>query len=104
MASEVLGQFGGDAVIPVAAALQHPNMEVRELAAGILGEIGDRRAVDPLIHVLKDDDWQVRFAVVNALGDIGDSRAAEPLTPLLDDPDTRVRALAERMLKRLKKT
>lgn len=100
--AEVVGQFGESAVMLVSGVLQHHDVEARELAASILGEIGDPRAVEPLVQALIDSEWQVRFAVVNALGDIGDNRAAGSLAPLLEDADSRVRSLTTRILKRWK--
>jgi len=41
--------------------------DVREDTAIALGEIGDARAVDPLIGTLKDDDWRVIDAATEAL-------------------------------------
>ena len=49
-------------------ALKHKNWVVRCDAAGTLGNIGDARAVGPLLEVLKDGDWAVRKEVVEALG------------------------------------
>ena len=59
----------------------------RTAAARILGNIGDRRAVGPLISVLKDEHPQVRMNAVTALRWIGDPRAAEPLIAVLKDED-----------------
>jgi WD40 repeat protein len=60
---------------------------VRTAAAKALGQIGDPRAVGPLIAALKDrnrDDHVHEFAV-RALGQIGDPRAVEPLHAALND-------------------
>jgi len=54
-----------------------------------LGQIGDERAVAPLIEVLeksKDDDS--RKTATTALGQIGDERAVMPLIKLLEDERT----------------
>ena len=56
-------------------------------AAQALGEIGDPRAVEPLINALNDRDWIVRGASAEALGKIGDPRAVEPLIRALDDDE-----------------
>jgi HEAT repeat protein len=61
-----------------------------------LGEIGDSRAVEPLIEVLKNEDINqneyINYKDINikenaavALGKIGDSRAVEPLISALKD-------------------
>jgi len=51
-----------------------------------LGEIGDDRAVEPLIKALKDED--VRMVVLWALGNIGDERAVKPLIEVLKGDGT----------------
>ena len=52
-------------------------------AAEALGEIGDKRAVEPLIKTLEDNpyesEWGVRNIATEALGNIGDERAIGPL-------------------------
>ena len=58
---------------------------MRDAAAEALGEIGDARAVEPLIAALKDGDWDVRQFAAKALGKIGDARAVEPLIATLKD-------------------
>jgi HEAT repeat protein len=66
---------------------------VRGSAAEALGEIGDPRAVGPLINALKDKSlgvraWGVRVAATEALGKIGDPRAIEFLKELLTEKDS----------------
>jgi HEAT repeat protein len=56
-------------------------------AAIELGEIGDSRAVEPLIKALGDKDEYVREAATKALGMIADVRAVEPLIEVLWDED-----------------
>lgn len=48
------------AVEPLIHALEDEAYDVRYLAAQALGEIGDNRAVGPLIKLLKDEDELVR--------------------------------------------
>jgi HEAT repeat protein len=48
-------------------------------AARALGEIGDARAVEPLIKALGDEDEDVCMNAAEALGEIGDTRAVGPL-------------------------
>lgn len=76
--------------------------DVREDAADALGEIGDARAVEPLIAALGDPDDDVREAAAEALGNIGDPRAADPLRAALNDPVGGVRTEAEKALGRLR--
>ena len=65
--------------------------EVRRSAAAALWEIGDARAVEPLIAALKDEVYVVRINAIKALGKIGDPRAVVPLISVLKDRDTNVR-------------
>jgi hypothetical protein len=55
------------------------DMSVYWPAAEALGEIGDKRAVEPLIKALGYEDEYVRKSAAEALGKIGDARAVEPL-------------------------
>jgi hypothetical protein len=82
--------------------------EAREHAAMALVEIGDARAVEPLIGVLSDEDdgyvygpYSVYSAVVEALGGIGDARAVEPLIELLEEDNWNVRSAAAKALENI---
>jgi HEAT repeat protein len=69
---------------------------VRQDAATALGELGDRRAVEPLILALRDEN--IAWKAARALGKIGDARAFEPLLAGLDSfkhPDPFVQALGD---------
>jgi HEAT repeat protein len=84
-------------------------------AAKALGEIGDERAVEPLIGVLSDDDSgasrfaacsqnnhrRVRYTTAEALGKIGDARAVEPLIGVLSDNEQEVRKCAAEALDKI---
>lgn len=75
-AAEALLQLGSKAVPVLMATLQHESAEARMFAARTLGDIGDRRAVEPLIEVLThDNDYGVRTAAATALGLLKDQRA-----------------------------
>jgi HEAT repeat protein len=65
-----------------------PNLAAaRERAAYLLGDIGDIRAVEPLIAAFAgENDRFMRMAIVRALGKIGDPRALEPLITALAAP------------------
>ena len=67
---------------------------VRRDAAEALGQIGDARAVGPLIAALRDDISSVRQAAAEALGQIGDTSAVEPLIAALRDASLGVRRAA----------
>lgn len=66
--------------------------------AKALGEIGDARAVEPLIAALKDEDKTMRNVSVIALGRIGDAQAVQPLIAALEDTDKSLRSAAARAL------
>lgn len=66
-------------------ALEYTNDElVRVDAAEALMEIGDVRAVKPLIMALNDENDDVVAFSAQALGKVGDKRAVEPLIELFD--------------------
>lgn len=84
-------------------ALEDPSRDVRWAAVEALGELGDRRAVPPILDYLKRVEayrWGKRLAAA-ALGAIGDPRAVEPLVALLEDDDPFVRRAAALALLRL---
>ena len=67
--------FAEVALVPLTKALGDAAMSVRRHAAKALGEIGDVRAVEPLIKALGEGN----SSAAGALGKIGDVRAVEPL-------------------------
>lgn len=78
--------------------------DVRETAVRVLGDLGDDRAVEPLITTLKKSHeiplvW-VLEAIVRALGKIGDARAVEPPIAKLMDSDPGIREAAVASLDR----
>jgi len=89
----------GDEVDDTILELEDKSEWVRVYAAQILGDIGDPRAVDPLIQVLlSDESFFVREYAAIALGDIGDPRAVDPLIKALKDEDSLVRSYASTAL------
>ena len=73
-------------------------VQVRTVAAYALGEIGDVRAVEPLIEALEEKDLDLYSTVTSALADIGDERAVEPLIEALKDDKWYVRRCSVRAL------
>ena len=71
--------------------LKDANKSVRGRAAWALGELGDARAVEPLMEALKDESENVRSGAAWALEKIGDTRAVEPLMEVLKDESENVR-------------
>jgi HEAT repeat protein len=69
----------------------------RRVAAAALGDLRDKRAVEPLVSVLDDD--KVCTTAVRALAAIGDPIAAAPLAELYSSTrDRTVRKEAEKAL------
>ena len=73
-------------------------VQVRNVAAYALGEIGDIRAVGPLIEALEEKDLDLYSTVTIALAEIGDERAVEPLIEALKDANWYVRKCSVRAL------
>jgi HEAT repeat protein len=76
-ATQALVKIGDIALEPLIEALKQSRYPVAEA----LGEMGDARAVDPLIEAL--EDGQVQTKAAKALGKIGDPHAVEPLISVL---------------------
>lgn len=63
----------------------------RSNAALALGEIGDKRAVIPLIKTLDEKDYKIKRELIYALGKIGDTRAIEPLDKIINEMKGKMR-------------
>ncbi|MGD1996106.1 MAG: HEAT repeat domain-containing protein [Anaerolineae bacterium] len=89
-------EVGSPAVEPLIAALRKRERRGRKPAARALGEIGDERAVEPLIDILTSYRYSdVRQAAAQALIEIG-APAVESLIATLkrNDKDARTAAMA----------
>jgi|GEM_PF-3910946 len=93
------------AVKPLIKAFNSDDWKIRRWSAEALGNIGDLRALKPLINALtgksKDRNNFVRAMTAEALGKIGDERAVEPLTAAMEDHYTYVRIKAEEALNKI---
>lgn len=83
-----LVKLGEPAVLPLIELLKNPNGD-RRLIASTLGEIGDERAVEPLIEALKilntaDEYFSERREIVYALAKFNDPRAVDVLLEALN--------------------
>ena len=66
-------------------SLKHPVPEVAQFAAEILGKIGDKRAVEPLIAILEGTpEPGLAEAATEALGKLKDMRAVSVLSHMLE--------------------
>lgn len=82
----------GSAAVPVLCdVLLSGGSKIREETAEILGEIMDRRAVQPLTRSLKDPSRAVRIASAYSLGRLNDKSAVAPLCAALADATVDVR-------------
>jgi HEAT repeat protein len=72
------------------------DQSIRAAAAQALGELGDARAISPLILTLQDQYPQVRLSAADALSKFSDPRVVEPLIKLLQSlsPDSEIRKIA----------
>lgn len=80
---EVLVKFGKSSIGKLIKLLHDQNEEIRNFAAVMLGDIGNREAVGALIQALSDKDPNVSHGAAEALGKIGDRAALLPLVELL---------------------
>ncbi|MHA1645653.1 MAG: HEAT repeat domain-containing protein, partial [Candidatus Freyarchaeota archaeon] len=78
----------GDVEALISALEYKWKMTVRFYAARALGELGDLRAVEPLIQTLKEDDEPLGRGAAWAVGELGDLRAVDPRIQGLDGEDS----------------
>jgi len=71
--------------------LDGPDLNTRYWSIEALGQIGDARAIEPLIALLSDRDAIIRYSSTKALGAIADSKAFDPLIKALRDPSDMVK-------------
>ncbi len=83
-----------DPAVAYITALQAEHWKTRWQAAQALGELGDPRAIEPLIEALEDTNQWVRIVAAEALGQLRARQAVEALILCLDDPSIWVRRAA----------
>jgi len=93
-AALALGQFGAEAVEPLAVMLAACDADARWWAARALAEVGSADAVQALVGALADDEADVRACAALALGRIGDGAAAPALAVHLADESAFVAGIA----------
>lgn len=93
-----------DAVDAIIDALEDKEFSrnVRGFAATVLGDLGSKKAVVPLMYALKSDIPFVTWRSAEALGKIGEDIAVEELVEALKHEDQYLRAEAARALGRMK--
>ncbi len=91
--------FAGKVDSLAAALLGDPSFKVRTQAALLLGKLGDKAGVNPLIGALSDENKTVRAMAAQSLGKLGGDAAVLALKNLLvREPDGFVRGQAEKAL------
>jgi HEAT repeat protein len=80
--------MGTSAVEPLLEVLEDENSSTlhRECIKA-LGDIRDKRAVEPLLNVLQKKEISLRQEAVKALGQIGDKKGVKPLISMLQKED-----------------
>ncbi|MBT8041569.1 MAG: hypothetical protein KJN98_00200 [Pontiella sp.] len=95
MAKEKLLAAGSKAAFPLIAALEERNDLIAGNAAGILGEMGDKRALNPLMRVLgqkiKAGEQLSTSPFYNALQSMDDPKAESLLLKVRPNPDRAMR-------------
>jgi len=71
------------AVTMVASLLKDKEVDVRETAAAVLGEMNSRAAIPKLVEALDDEALEVNFAAARSLWNLGDRRGKEVLLAVL---------------------
>lgn len=82
-AFELLTEVGNQDIGLIIKQINNPDRNVRKFIVDILGSIGDKNAVGPLVSLLEDEDVNVVQGAVEALGKIGDDSVAEKLVEIL---------------------
>jgi HEAT repeat protein len=96
-AARALGQLGDARAVEPLLEALEARREAE--AAEALGRLGDIRAVEPLIDVLRESDWsQSRVSAAGALGRLRDARAVPALVAALHDQWGEVRSAAAEAL------
>jgi HEAT repeat protein len=75
---------------PLIKALGDQNPGIRRSSVAVLGDIGNTRAIQPIMKALDDPDRTVRIEVVKALAALG-VPAIAPLMQVFREGDTRMR-------------
>lgn len=84
-ASQALADAGVSAVPGLLRMARDKRPDVRRIAIGVLGWVGDTATLPDLVGYLKDNNADVRAMAVTALGQIGDARVIAPLGRCLKD-------------------
>jgi len=98
MVCDVLAAFGKEHLQMVTRGISDPRWYVVRNVVGILGKIGNPKAVPYLAETVKHEEFRVRRETVRSLEMIGGPEAAKVLLAALDDPSPRIRIKALSLL------
>src|SRR5258708_3847311 len=90
-AAQKAADVGYEALV---SRLDNRDPVIRREACKLLGELGDRRAVQPLGKMVKDLDEETRFRAVEALGALLNRDSIPFLVEATKDPSRRVKQAA----------
>ncbi|MEL6309015.1 MAG: HEAT repeat domain-containing protein [Chloroflexota bacterium] len=99
-----LGMFGGTEAVRVLIQTLENEFEdliVRGRAAMMLGKLGDKTAVAPLMRALDAPGYQTPLYAAEALGRLGDARAIPPLLYIAENGRDRLQETALTSLQKL---
>ncbi len=91
-----LKYIGPASVKPLLSLADEKNEEVRYSALTILGPLGEKSALKPLLKALKND--KLRSSAIEALGGIREAKAAKALLPFLKNENSSIRTQAANSL------
>ena len=101
-AVEVLGLIGAAVAVPsLFKLLNNSNPAVRQKVAKALAEIGDERAIAPLLSQLREPQWGELSEIATAVLSFG-KKAESQVLELLDDSSSTARYWAAEILGKLK--
>lgn len=86
-----IGEPASDSLINL---LNDSDDYVRKNAAFTLSDIGDKRALKPILVIIESSNPEDRYSAVNALRRIGDPSGVDALVRAIKDPDYMVRSQA----------
>jgi len=89
--ASALGKIGDPAAAEALAGVMNEDEVMRKAASYGLAQIGDARAIGPLVACLAEQEWGTRVKAVHALGELGGALVVEPLLTALQDRDPLVR-------------
>ena len=86
---EILISIGTESLECLVEQLSNPDKDIRKFIIDVMGEIGSRDVVKPLVDCVDDRDINVACSAIESLGKIGDKRAVPALMKAVvnGDPD-----------------